>query len=343
MFRHCLSLPNYYVSADAYGINKANSFRTSRMPAGLPGGYFKYYYKLYYNMENYPTVSLSNTKYDYNWYEWGAGTYPPLHSQFTIDANPTIAPSIINGLFKTADSIDGLDRLDTSNVTNMSELFAGCALTEIDTSSMNMRSVTNISGMFDGCGNVTSFDLSGLKTIIRPLTGQSGDSLFRSCGSIKSIDLRGINCTKYWTSLDNTFRNCSSLTSVNLGGCDFSNVKYVGNTFDGCTKLEYIYVTPDTDWHALGMDSGHSGGISLELFRGCTELKKWSGVTTSLKANTSSEGYFTSTPSVRRYRAFTKAYEKYNGEWREVMVFLKVSKQWEPIFNELYVLGWSYR
>lgn len=129
----------------------------------------------------------------------------------------------------------------------MSELFAGCALTEIDTSSMNMRSVTNISGMFDGCGNVTSFDLSGLKTIIRPLTAQSGDSLFRSCGSIKSIDLRGINCTKYWTSLDNTFRNCSSLTSVNLGGCDFSNVKYVSNTFDGCTKLEYIYVTPDTD------------------------------------------------------------------------------------------------
>ena len=62
------------------------------------------------------------------------------------------------------------------------------------------------------------------------------------------------------------------------------------------------------------MDSGHSGGRSLELFRGCTELKKWSGVTTSLKANTSSEGYFTSTPSVRRYRAFTKAYEKYNGE-----------------------------
>ena len=75
--------------------------------------------------------------------------------------------------------------------------------------------------------------------------------------------------------------------------------------FEDCTGLTEVPDLPATNLAEY---------CYSEMFRGCTSLKKWSGVTTSLKANTSNEGYFTSTSSVRIYRALTKAYEKYNCE-----------------------------
>ncbi|MCC9081972.1 DUF285 domain-containing protein [Enterococcus faecium] len=60
--------------------------------------------------------------------------------------------------------IEGLNQLDTSNVTNMSYMFQGMSnLTSLDLSSFDISKVTDMSYMFYNNG-VTSLDLSGFDT-----------------------------------------------------------------------------------------------------------------------------------------------------------------------------------
>ena len=54
-----------------------------------------------------------------------------------------------------------IEKLDTSNVTNMSDMFSHCAwLTTIDLSALDTSKVTDMSWMFWQCSNLTSLDLS---------------------------------------------------------------------------------------------------------------------------------------------------------------------------------------
>ena len=61
--------------------------------------------------------------------------------------------------------IEGLEYLNTENVTNMGEMFYYCSsLTSLDVSKFDTRNVTNMYEMFDGCSSLTSLDLSNFKT-----------------------------------------------------------------------------------------------------------------------------------------------------------------------------------
>ena len=61
--------------------------------------------------------------------------------------------------------IEGLSNLDTTNVTNMSEMFAHCyGLTSLDLSHFNTAKVTDMSSMFEWCTMLTSLDLSNFDT-----------------------------------------------------------------------------------------------------------------------------------------------------------------------------------
>jgi len=57
-----------------------------------------------------------------------------------------------------------LSSFDTRNVTNMSGMFAGCQdLEELNISSFNTEKVTNAEGAFSGCKNMEKFDLASFK------------------------------------------------------------------------------------------------------------------------------------------------------------------------------------
>ena len=57
--------------------------------------------------------------------------------------------------------IDGLDKFDTSNVTDMSYMFDGCeSLTTIDVSNFDTLHVEYMGYMFDGCNSLIKLDLS---------------------------------------------------------------------------------------------------------------------------------------------------------------------------------------
>lgn len=88
--------------------------------------------------------------------------------------------------FTNVTSFTGLNKLDTSNVTNMNGMFNGCyALTSLDLSKFDTSKVTNMDGMFEGCKALTSLNLSSFDT--SKVTSMS--SMFISCNKLQTVTL----------------------------------------------------------------------------------------------------------------------------------------------------------
>ena len=111
---------------------------------------------------------------------------------------------------KQLEDIEGIEYLNTSEVTAMNEMFNGCNnLTSIDVSGFDTHNVTNMSLMFDGCGNLTSLDLSSFDT--RNVTNMGG--MFMYCSGLSELDLSSFN-TANVTSMSQMFLYSSSLKTI---------------------------------------------------------------------------------------------------------------------------------
>ena len=164
--------------------------------------------------------------------------------------------------------IEGLEYLNTSEVTNMREMFSGCrALSSLDLSYFNTQNVTDMSWMFDGCSALTSLDVShfstqnvtkmwymfsgcsGLPSLdlshfsTQKVTGMSG--MFRGCSGLTSLDLSHFN-TQNVTNMGGMFRGCSGLTSLDVSHFNTQNVTYMSRMFEGCSALTTI--NSNTAW-----------------------------------------------------------------------------------------------
>ncbi|MCR5455687.1 MAG: DUF285 domain-containing protein [Bacteroidales bacterium] len=156
--------------------------------------------------------------------------------------------------------IEGLQYLNTENVTDMNSMFLGCSsLTSLDLSSFNTENVTNMSSLFAGCSSLTSLDLSSFNT--GNVTNMGG--MFYGCSSLTSLDLSSFN-TGNVTNMGLMFSGCSSLPSLDLSGFKTENVTNMGDMFYGCTSLQTIFV--DNNW---SMDKTW---FSENMFFGCENL-----------------------------------------------------------------------
>ena len=115
--------------------------------------------------------------------------------------------------------IEGIENLNTQNVTDMSEMFTCCyALTSLDVSNFNTEKVTNMTDMFLGCSALTSLDLSNFNTA--NVMGMS--SMFSGCSTLQTI-----------------FASDKFFTDQVFGGSDM---------FLDCTNLKgFIDYIPDSD------------------------------------------------------------------------------------------------
>ena len=107
-----------------------------------------------------------------------------------IDLNANIAIiGSANGLFKNLKNlatIKGLSNLDTSQVTNMEQMFSNCPkLTALDLSSLNTDNVVSYSSMFSGDTALTSVDLSSFKVA----ANTEVKDMFNSCSSLTKLTL----------------------------------------------------------------------------------------------------------------------------------------------------------
>ena len=99
--------------------------------------------------------------------------------------------------------------VDTSNVTDMNNVFNSCsALTSLDVSKWNTSNVTNMKNMFYSCNALTSLDVSKFDT--SNVTNMSG--MFYGCIALKTI--RMVGCSQ--TTID---RIKTQLSTDGITGC----------------------------------------------------------------------------------------------------------------------------
>ena len=113
------------------------------------------------------------------------------------------------GEFRNVTSID-LSALDTSEVTDMSIMFARCSiLTSLDLSKFDTSKVTNMRAMFSKCSSLTSLDVSKFDT--SQVTDMS--VMFWNCKSLTSLDVSKFDTSKV-PDMNSMFCNCPAWDAV---------------------------------------------------------------------------------------------------------------------------------
>ena len=137
--------------------------------------------------------------------------------------------------FNNITIINGLENINTSNVTDMSMMFHSCkSLKNLDIRNFNTEKVTNMSSIFTNCEGLTEINLGTLNT--EKVTNM--ESMFNYCKSLKNIDIRNFNTEKV-TDMSYMFYS-SGLTNLDLTSFNTSNVTNMSNMFGWCTSLKNI-------------------------------------------------------------------------------------------------------
>lgn len=176
------------------------------------------------------------------------------------DARPTTC-LLWFGFCTNLTSIEGLENLNTSEVTSMDYMFYKCGqLRALDLSGFNTEKVKNMADMFGNCKNLEMLNLSSFKT--NNLTNMS--RMFSECNKIAQLDMSGFN-TSGVKALDQVFKNCSALKSLDLSSFDTKWVTEMSSLFENCQSLQTIYVS---DRFSIFMVKN-----STNMFRSCNNLK----------------------------------------------------------------------
>ena len=168
--------------------------------------------------------------------------------------------------FSELTEIEGLNNLDTSNATNMSQVFAECtSLTTIDLSSLDTSKVTTMWGMFESCTSLTSVNLSNLNT--SSVTNMEG--MFEDCSSLSRLDLSSFDTRKV-KELSDMFKGAKSLVDVNLSSFTFEipndhvNIVSMEGMFRDCSSLVNLDLSSFKTHRSVEVDG---------MFRNCSSLK----------------------------------------------------------------------
>lgn len=223
----------------------------------------------------------------------------------TVTFNCDVAPVSTENWFRFCSNlttINGLEKLDTSAVTNMRRMFQCCSnLTSLDVSHFNTSRVTNMCDMFYGCSGLKSLNLSNFDTSnVKDMSG-----MFRICDSLMSIDLSSFDTRKV-TTMNGMFYGCSKLTALDVSSFDTTSVTDIAVMFSKCSNLTTIYVSTSfttarisdsrtclfDECNALVGGNGTKYSDATELVRLLKQLE-YARIDTP-----GTPGYFTAAPSV---------------------------------------------
>ena len=175
------------------------------------------------------------------------------------DARPTNCNGWFQGCEKLT-SIEGIEYLNTSQVTDMHNMFYNCYyLQTTDFSGFDTRKVKDMSNMFYNCGSLKSLDISNFNT--SEVTNMR--SMFYHCIGLTSLDLSHLNTSKV-SIMISMFQSCFNLLSVNLSGWDTRNVGSMYHMFEGCKSLKTLDLS--------GFDTREKTCSMGDMFNTCNEL-----------------------------------------------------------------------
>ena len=154
------------------------------------------------------------------------------------NARPT---SCYNWFYGCTDltTIEGIEYLNTENVTNMSWMFSECStLTTLDLSNFDTKNVMEMSYMFGSCTKLKTLDVSSFNT--QNVTDMNW--MFSYCSVLTTLDLSNFD-TKNVTDMNGMFSNCSALTTLDLSSFETQNVTDMSRMFKSCSALTTIYAS----------------------------------------------------------------------------------------------------
>ena len=99
----------------------------------------------------------------------------------------------------------------TSNIEDMSYMFASSSIVEFKFNIFNINKVTNMSHMFEDCESLTNIDMTNSDINKSKLKDIS--YMFHSCESLLELDLSEFN-TKEVVDMSHLLQNCISLGNV---------------------------------------------------------------------------------------------------------------------------------
>ncbi|MEG6579977.1 bacterial Ig-like domain-containing protein [Lactiplantibacillus plantarum] len=160
-------------------------------------------------------------------------------------------------------SIDGLENLDTSKVTDFSMMFMGTKIADFSgLAHWNVSSGTSFDSMFASDSRVQSYDLSQWQlNTIQPV---SLKRMFSFNTALTSIDLSTWN-VRMVTDIDGLFNGDKSLTTADLHGWNLLNVTALSSMFLNDTNL--------TDLDITGWQTGSTLTSTKFMFEGTPGLK----------------------------------------------------------------------
>ncbi|WP_440332909.1 BspA family leucine-rich repeat surface protein, partial [Leyella stercorea] len=154
------------------------------------------------------------------------------------NARPT---SCYNWFYGCTDltTIEGIEYLNTENVTNMSWMFSECStLTTLDLSNFDTKNVMEMSYMFGSCTKLKTLDVSSFNT--QNVTDMNW--MFSYCSVLTTLDLSNFD-TKNVTDMNGMFSNCSALTTLDLSSFETQNVTDMSRMFKDCSALTTLDVS----------------------------------------------------------------------------------------------------
>ncbi|WP_430607680.1 hypothetical protein IGJ55_001126 [Enterococcus sp. AZ170] len=181
---------------------------------------------------------------------------------------PVVASTSMDSMFRSLqnlETIEGGDFIDTSGVTDMSNMFYNSSkltdvdvshwntsgvtdmsrmfyynskLTDVDVSHWNTGKVTNMSYMFYSASNLTNIDVSKWDTI--NVSNMSG--MFFRAANLSKLDLDQWNTSKV-TRMNNMFSYTSNLTDIDVSEWDTINVTDMSSMFSNAQSLTSLNTT----------------------------------------------------------------------------------------------------
>lgn len=138
--------------------------------------------------------------------------------------------------------IQGMEYLNTSEVTNMGHMFyMVSSLANLDVSGFDTRNATNMNSMFFSCSTLTNLDVSGFET------GKVTDmiDMFNNCRALTSLNISEFD-TRNVKNMSSMLINCKALKELILGS-NFITTDQVAcaNVFSKCAVLNKITFTGD--------------------------------------------------------------------------------------------------
>ena len=149
-------------------------------------------------------------------------------------------------------TIEGIENLNTSKVTNMMSMFWNCtALTSLDLSHFDTKNVEDMTQLFYNCSSLTSLDLSNFDTS----KAEKMDALFYDCSALQSIYVGEKFNTDKVSIYDEVFENCPAI--IYSAPNQYEKTK-ASKVLEGRTVKPYVSINKNSEYGTLCVPVGSS-------------------------------------------------------------------------------------